>query len=268
MKIGLWIMPESGPIIRVEHISKMFMLHHRQISLRHEAKAALLSLLRRGKTTTPPPFYALQKVSFNIHAGESVALMGRNGSGKTTLLRVMTRIMRPTTGHVTVQGRFTALIGLGAGFIPTMSGRENIYLNAAIHGVPPKETDKIIDDIIAFADIGKFIDSPVKDYSSGMNSRLGFSVAVHILPEIIFLDEVLAVGDMAFQQKCIQRILKMKSEGKTIVFVSHAPEAVRLVCERAIWLDEGRLVMDAPVEEVLTAYQQKYGGQRHKVGGL
>lgn len=263
-------MPEANPIIRVESVSKVFARQHKQISLRHEAGAALRQLLRRaGTAPQQEPFYALRDVSFEICAGESVALIGRNGSGKSTLLRVMARIMRPTSGRVTVEGRFTALIGLGAGFIPTMTGRENVYLNAAIHGVPPQETDAIIEDIIAFADIGDFIDSPVKDYSSGMNSRLGFSVAVHILPEIIFLDEVLAVGDAIFQEKCVQRIMQMKQEGKTIIFVSHSAQAVRNLCERALWLDRGILRMDDTAENVLAAYEKSYGkGKRPKFDSL
>lgn len=251
-------MPE--PIIHVDNISKVFHLAPRQISMRHEARHVLARWLR---SAPPQPavdntFYALRDVSFTVSQGESVALVGRNGSGKTTLLRIMTRIMRPTTGRVTVSGRYTALIGLGAGFIPTMTGRENIYLNAAIHGLKPAQTDSIIKDIIAFADLGAFIDMPVKDYSSGMGARLGFSVAVHILPEIIFLDEVLAVGDATFQDKCIERILSMRDEGRTIVFVSHSPSAVRLVCKRAIWLDNGSIIMDGKVDEVLNAYQRKY----------
>ncbi len=253
-------MPEASPVIRVENVTKVFSRQRKQISLRHEAGAALRQLLRRsGAASQHEPFYALRDISFEVDAGESVALIGRNGSGKSTLLRVMARIMRPTSGRVTVEGRFTALIGLGAGFIPTMTGRENVYLNAAIHGVPPQETDAIIEDIIAFADLGDFMDSPVKDYSSGMNARLGFSVAVHILPEIIFLDEVLAVGDASFQNKCIQRIQTMKEEGKTIIFVSHSANAVRTLCERALWLDRGRLRMDDSAESVLTAYEESYG---------
>ncbi len=255
-------MPEAEPIIRVEHISKQFRLDRNQVSLRHEAQKLFTGLLRRDNQDQTQPFRALDDVSFDIHAGESVALVGRNGSGKTTLLRIMTRIMRPSSGQVQITGRYTALIGLGAGFLPKMTGRQNIYLNAAIHGIEPRQTDELLETIIDFADLGQFVDIPVKDYSSGMKARLGFSVAVHILPDIIFLDEVLAVGDAAFQQKCVERILLMRQQGKTLIFVSHSASAVKLVCERAIWLDHGQLAMDGPTDTVLNAYQARYGGQR------
>jgi lipopolysaccharide transport system ATP-binding protein len=255
-------MPETDVIIRVENISKRFRMAARQISLRHEAQSLARALLRWAADDTASQFYALREVSFSVRRGEAVALVGRNGSGKTTLLRIMTRIMRPTEGRVLIEGRYSALIGLGAGFIPTMTGRENIFLNAAFHGTPPSHTQVMLDDIIAFADIGDFIDMPVKDYSSGMRARLGFSVAVHVLPQIIFLDEVLAVGDAAFQLKCIERILQMKNEGSTIIFVSHSAQAVRSLCDRALWLDKGVLVQDGPVGEVMAAYTEKYGAGR------
>ena len=251
-------MPE--PVIEVNHVSKIFHRQMKQISLRQEARSFITGLLNRGAAEQAQPFYALRDVSFTVQRGESVALVGRNGSGKTTLIRLMTRIMRPTTGQITVRGRYSAIIGLGAGFLPYMTGRENIYLNAAFYGVTPRETDERLDEIIAFADIGDFIDAPVKDYSSGMSSRLGFSVAVHILPEIIFLDEVLAVGDAAFQEKCIARILSMKAQGKTIIFVSHSVGSVRLLCERALWIDRGQVLMDDRTEVVVEAYRARYGG--------
>ena len=259
MKIGWWIMPDT--VIQVEGVSKQFRLDRNTVSLRHETQKIIAGLLRRPADPAPPrQFQALTDVSFSIQAGESVALIGRNGSGKTTLLRILTRIMRPSSGRVQIHGRYTALIGLGAGFLPVMTGRQNIYLNAAIHGVSRAETDDLLEAIIAFADLGPFMDVPVKDYSSGMKARLGFSVAVHILPDIIFLDEVLAVGDAAFQEKCIERILSMRAQGKTIVFVSHSASAVRLVCERAIWLDKGVLQLDGSADHVLTAYKEAYGG--------
>ncbi len=256
-------MPDHAPVIRVENVSKQFRLDHSVVSLRHETQKIIAGFFRRpADPALPRHFQALADVSFTIQAGESVALIGPNGSGKTTLLRIMTRIMRPSSGQVQINGRYTALIGLGAGFLPTMTGRQNIYLNAAIHGVTPAHTDDLLAAIIAFADLGPFVDMPVKDYSSGMKARLGFSVAVHILPDIIFLDEVLAVGDAAFQEKCIERILGMRQQGKTIVFVSHSASAVRLVCERAIWLDKGVLRLDGSADTVLNAYNEAYGGSR------
>jgi ABC-type polysaccharide/polyol phosphate transport system ATPase subunit len=249
----------ESTIICVENVSKRFPLHQKQISLRHEA----VSLLKRwGRRQSPlagvDSFYALKDVTFSINRGEAVAIIGRNGAGKSTLLRIISRIMRPTSGICWVKGRYVALFGLGVGFIPTMTGRDNIHLNAAMHGISPWEIEKRIDAIIDFSELGAFVEQPVKDYSSGMNARLGFSIAIHILPDIIFLDEVLAVGDAAFQKKCMQRIEKFKADKKTILYVSHSEQSIRRLCERALWLDEGRLVMDGPVNNVLQAYNARF----------
>ncbi len=158
-----------------------------------------------------------------------------------------------------MQGRFATLIALGAGFNVERTGRQNIFLNAAIQGVPPRQVARFIGDIIEFSELGEFIDVPIKRYSSGMTTRLGFSIAVHIFPDIIFIDEVLAVGDAAFQEKCIERILQMKADGRTLMFVSHSAASVRLVCDRAIWLDHGRMQADGPTDEVLEAYNSYTG---------
>ena len=166
--------------------------------------------------------------------------------------------MRPTSGLAETKGRYVALFGLGAGFISTMTGRENIYLNAAMHGVAPDEIEKRIDDIIDFAELGIFIDQPIKDYSSGMNARLGFSIAIHILPDMIFLDEVLSVGDTAFQSKCMDYIMQLKQDKKTIIFVSHSSSSIKALCDRSLWLDGGELVMDGPTDDVLAAYDQRF----------
>jgi ABC-type polysaccharide/polyol phosphate transport system ATPase subunit len=204
------------------------------------------------------PFYALNDISFTVRHGETVGIIGRNGSGKTTLLRVLSGIIRPTNGRVSVRGQFACLIGLGAGFLPELSGRKNIYLNAAIFGSPPEQVDTIIDEIIAFSSLESFVDSPVKHYSSGMIARLAFSIAIHIVPDMIFLDEVFAVGDAAFQQKCMDKLQTFKSEGRTLLFVSHSAEALTMMCERTIWLHEGRLRMDAQTDEVLKQYAQEF----------
>jgi lipopolysaccharide transport system ATP-binding protein len=246
------------PIIRVENVSKIFTLNRKQVSLRHEATTLVKQMLSRRHDPDTNRFYALRDINFEIYPGETVAIIGRNGSGKSTLLRVMTNILRPTTGSVHIVGRYVALISLGTGFIPTLTGRENIYLNAAMYGLKRAEIDALVDDIIAFADIGAFIDVPVKDYSSGMNARLGFSVAAHILPDIIMLDEVLSVGDAAFVKKCLTHIDKLRSEGRTIIFISHSESAVRNLCERAIWLDGGEMRMDDDTETVLEAYEAHY----------
>jgi lipopolysaccharide transport system ATP-binding protein len=254
----------NRPIIQVEDVSKTFPLRVRQISLRQEAGAVMKKWLNRKQPPGPvETFYALKNVSFTVHRGETIAIIGRNGSGKSTLLRVITRIMRPTSGYASVEGRFAALIGLGAGFIPTMTGRENIYLNAAMHGIKKREIEARLESIIEFADLGVFIDQLIKDYSTGMIARLGFSIAIHILPDTIFLDEVLSVGDAAFQEKCMDRIFQLKEERKTIVFVSHSASAIRLLCERALWLDQGKLVMDGPTNEVLNAYEARFLAARH-----
>jgi ABC-type polysaccharide/polyol phosphate transport system ATPase subunit len=251
----------SHPVIVADHIWKSYRPRTHQISLRHEAAKLLKQPFQRSPGDPSEVFWALQDVTFSVRAGESVALIGRNGSGKTTLLRVLCGITRPARGHSAVNGRFATLIALGAGFNFERTGRENIFLNAAIQGVQPKKITQFLDDIIEFAELGEFIDVPVKRYSSGMVTRLGFSIAVHILPEIIFIDEVLAVGDAAFQQKCIERILQMKAEGRTLMFVSHASDTVQELCERAIWLHQGRLRMDGPTAGVLDAYGSMLGTQ-------
>lgn len=243
------------PLISVQDVSKAFRPQTHQVSLRHEALNMAQQIFRKRPPQADERFWALRNISFDVASGEGVALVGRNGSGKTTLLRILSGITRPTTGAAVVRGRFAALIGLGAGFNPERTGRENIFLNAAIHGIAPKRVNEFIAEIIEFAELGDYIDAPVKRYSSGMTARLGFSIAAHIFPDTIFIDEVLAVGDAAFQEKCIERILTMRSEGKTLLFVSHAADSLRLVCERAIWLHQGRLRMDGPLEHVLSAYE-------------
>lgn len=252
---------ECVPIITIDHVYKRYARRESRPSLRHEAATALRRLLNRGgERLESHLFWALEDVHFSIQPGECVAIVGRNGSGKTTLLRLIAGIMPPTQGTVSIRGRFAALLGLGAGFLPDLSGRKNIYLNAAIHGVPPRQTDEIIEAIIEFAEIRPFIDSPVKHYSSGMIARLGFSVAVHILPDVVLLDEVLAVGDAAFQEKCLARVAQLKADGHTILFVSHEAESVRALCERSIWLHEGRIQHDGATENVLSAYERALHG--------
>ncbi|MFN7210319.1 MAG: ABC transporter ATP-binding protein [Aggregatilineales bacterium] len=244
---------DNASIIEVRGVYKQYVRTTYRPSLRHEALSLLRRLIR--KQTVAQPFYALQDVSFSVARGESVAIVGRNGSGKTTLIKLLSGIMRPTKGSVRVRGRYASLIGLQAGFIGELSGRKNIYLNAAFHGVMPRQIEPYVEDIIEFAELRPFIDTPVKHYSSGMSARLGFSIAIHVLPEIIFLDEVLAVGDAAFQQKCIAHMLKLRAEGRTIVFVSHDSGAVRMLCERALWLHKGRLRMDGESDLVLEEYE-------------
>lgn len=251
--------PEGEPVIVVEGVWKRYRRKSHQLSLRHEAARLLAAPFRRAGAAGEAPFWALRDISFTVRQGEAVALVGRNGSGKTTLLRVLSGITSPTRGQVAVRGRFAPLIALGAGFNFERTGRENIFLNAAILGVSPRRTREIVDAIIAFAELGDFIDEPVKRYSSGMITRLGFSIAINVLPDIVFIDEVLAVGDAAFQAKCVARLHEMKAEGRTLILVTHAAGAVRELCERAIWLDRGEQRVDGAAEDVVAEYERVLG---------
>jgi ABC-2 type transport system ATP-binding protein len=229
--------------IEIEHVSKRFRLFREKPS---SLKARLISSRSRAED-----FWALRDVSFEIHEGESLGLIGHNGSGKTTLLKVIAGILRPTEGAVRTRGRMAALLELGAGFHPELTGRENVYLNASFLGLTRKDTDAVYEDIVAFAEIADFMDNQVKFYSSGMLVRLGFAVAVHVDPEILLVDEVLAVGDESFQAKCLNRIRSFQAEGRTIVLVTHALDTVRQVCDRAVMLDHGELyAKGAPLDVV------------------
>jgi lipopolysaccharide transport system ATP-binding protein len=199
-------------------------------------------------------FWALREVSFEVCKGERVGIIGRNGAGKSTLLKVLSRIVSPTSGEARIRGRVTSLLEVGTGFNPALTGRENIYLNASLYGLGRYEVDDRFDTIVEFSGIRDFLDMPVKHYSSGMFTRLAFSVAAHLDPDILFLDEVLAVGDLSFQQKCLERVEGLTSEGRTVLFVSHSMEAIARFCDRAIWLDGGRIVMDGPADTVISAY--------------
>jgi len=199
---------------------------------------------------------ALKDVSFQIEQGERVGIIGRNGSGKTTLLRLLAGITRPTHGKIAVKGRLGVLIELMAGFHPELTGRENIYLNGAIMGMTQKEVRRKFDEIVAFAELEDFIDTPIKRYSSGMHVRLGFAVAAHLDPEILLVDEVLAVGDAAFQKKCLGKMGVAAPEGRTVVFVSHNMTAVQSLCERTFWLHDGKVMADGDTGTVISSYLQ------------
>jgi ABC-type polysaccharide/polyol phosphate transport system ATPase subunit len=199
-------------------------------------------------------FWALRGINLSIARGTTVGLIGRNGSGKSTLLKIISRILYPTSGQVKVNGRVSTLLELGAGFHPDYTGRENIFLNASILGFSRKDIREQLDDIIAFAELGDFIDNPVRNYSSGMYMRLGFSVAVHVQPDILLVDEVLAVGDLAFQDKCMQKIREMQQRGVTIIFVTHTPNQVVKLCNYAVWLDNGEVQMQGPAAGVASSY--------------
>jgi ABC-2 type transport system ATP-binding protein len=206
-------------------------------------------------------FWALQDVTMNAHPGEAVAVIGQNGSGKSTLLKLLAGIFRPTEGVVALGGTVSSLLELGAGFHPEFTGRENVYLNGAIFGLSSSYIDQHIDEILDFAEIAAFADQPVRTYSSGMFLRLGFSVAMHVNPDVLLLDEVFAVGDEAFSKKCYGRIFDFKRAGRTIVFVSHDLASVEMLCDRALLLEHGRVEAEGGVEEVVRAYHRRLAGR-------
>ena len=198
--------------------------------------------------------HILKNIDLDIKKGETVALIGTNGSGKSTLLKLMTKIIYPTKGKIEVNGKLTSLLELGAGFHPDFTGRENIYFNASIFGLTAKEIDKRIPEIIEFSELGELIDTPVRTYSSGMYMRLAFSVAINVDAEILLIDEILAVGDQHYQEKCFKKLHELKEAGKTIVIVSHSMNSVRDLCDRAIWIYKGNVRMDGKVNEVVDEY--------------
>lgn len=237
--------------IEFRDISKKFTLDYQRP---RSWQGALVNALRRQPRLPPESFWALRNVGFQVGAGESVALIGTNGSGKSTALKLIAHILTPTSGALTVNGRVAALLELGAGFHPDLTGRENIALNGSILGLSRRFIHRQIDEIIAFSELERFIDVPVRNYSSGMLMRLGFSVATAFQPEILLVDEVLAVGDQAFQDRCLRRIREIQASGATIVMVSHDLNTVQMLCDRAIWLDDGRLCADGPPAEVAARY--------------
>ncbi len=241
--------------IRVEGLSKRYLIRHREkqpyAALRDVAVEAAKSALRRaqlklsGQDEFHSPieeFWALKDVSFEVKSGDVVGIIGRNGAGKSTLLKVLSRITEPTTGRIEMMGRVASLLEVGTGFHPELTGRENIFLNGAILGMSQAEIRSKFDEIVAFAEVEKFLDTPVKHYSSGMYVRLAFAVAAHLEPEILIVDEVLAVGDAAFQKKCLGKMGEVSSRGRTVLIVSHNMAHIRATCVKAILLDEGRML--------------------------
>ena len=236
-------------VIEFDKVSKRFTLHHDRRNSIQERVAGLLRPRARGEV-----FWALRDISFAVGQGKSLGLVGHNGAGKSTALKLMTRILEPTSGAVRMRGRVAALLELGSGFHPDLSGRENVFLNGSLLGFSRREMERKLEEIVDFAEIGDFIDLEVKHYSSGMYTRLGFAVATAVDPNILITDEVLAVGDEAFQRKCMERIYRFRQLGKTIIFVSHALETVRLLCDQAVWLDHGVARVVGPAGEVIDAY--------------
>jgi len=237
-------------IIRFEQVSKKFALHRERPRSFQEQ---LIHTFQRKKTPRET-FWALQDVSFTIDQSETVGLIGPNGAGKSTILKLIAQILEPTSGEIWVKGRVGALLELGAGFHPDLTGRENVFLNGSILGLSRPDVRLKMDEIIAFAELERFIDVPVKHYSSGMYVRLGFAVAVHTDPEILLVDEVLSVGDLAFQQKCLDRIRGLQRGGTSILLVSHGLDSVRQMCDRALWLEGSQLAAVGDADAVIGAY--------------
>ena len=241
--------------ISVHGLSKRYSLGQKKPS--HGAKGMLLGiseLFGRTPQDDHSTIWALKNVSFEVRKGERLGFVGKNGAGKSTLLKILSRVAYPTDGEARIRGRVTSLLEVGTGFLNHLTGRQNIYLNASFHGLSKKETEQRIPDIIEFSELERFIDTPIKFYSSGMRARLAFSVAAHLDPDILLLDEVLSVGDMAFAQKCLERVEELTRGERTILFVSHSMDAVRRFCTRCIWLDCGQVVMDGPAREVTDAF--------------
>ncbi len=238
----------DGVAVRFERVSKRYR-RQEGVTLKEFVPALL-----RGRGWAPP-FYAIRDVSFSLRHGETLGIIGLNGSGKTTILRLIAGVTAPTSGEVWVAGRVSPLLALGAGFHPDLSGGENVFLNAAILGMTNREVRERFDEIVTFADLWDFVDTPVKRYSSGMFLRLAFSVAVHSDPNILLLDEALAVGDAPFQRKCFEKMLAFQQQGVTIVFVSHALEPVRSFCHRVLLLEEGHVVMEGRADSVVQEYR-------------
>jgi len=233
-------------LIELQNVGKRYFLHRKRQLLAER----VASRIRRGRVS----FWALRNVDLRIDAGETVGIIGANGAGKSTLLSIAVGVSAPTEGIVIQRGRVAALLELGSGFHPDLTGRENIHLNAALLGYTRAMVLKRIDPIIDFAGIADFIDEPLRTYSSGMMARLGFSVAIHLDPDILVLDEVLAVGDQDFQRKCMERISEFRRQGKTLLFVSHSAQTVESLCRRAVWLEMGRVKRDGPAAEVIAEY--------------
>ncbi len=248
------------PAIRFDNVHKRFLFTADKPQTILEAFVAAFQ-----RRQPQQPLWAVRDVSFDVLRGQSLGIVGRNGSGKSTVLKLAARILRPSAGVVTVHGRISALLELGAGFHPDLSGRENIYLNGSVLGLSKRELDGRFDSIVAFSELAEFIDMPVKHYSSGMYMRLGFSVAVHVDPDILIVDEILAVGDYAFQTKCLDRIRDMQRHGVTIVMVSHQLQTIRNLCTHAIWMDHGQMRAQGPASSVLAAYLDHF---EVKPGGL
>lgn len=273
----------TNPAIQVEHIGKKYRINHQPsyyptlrdslIGKMHALKKAFRGPRFASRfQTNQEEFWALQDVSFSVQPGECLAIIGRNGAGKSTLMKILSRITEPSAGRVVLRGRVASLLEVGTGFHPELTGRENIYLNGAILGMGKTEIRRKFDEIVDFAEVEKFLDTPIKRYSSGMYVRLAFAVAAHLEPDILLVDEVLSVGDADFQKKCLGKMNEVaETEGRTILFISHNMTAVKNLCPRSLWLEGGRLLIDAATPETISHYLATSiatGGERLWEGGI
>lgn len=253
-------MSENQTALKIENIKKKYVIKHvtkKPDDKKERAKLALYNLTHPKQANQKEDFWALNGVNFEVKQGEKVGIIGKNGAGKSTLLKVISRITEPTDGRIEFYGKISSMLEVGTGFNRELTGRENIYLNGAILGMTRAEIDAKFDDILEFSEVGKFIDTPVKRYSSGMFVRLAFAVASHLEPDILLVDEVLAVGDTRFQKKCIQKMRSIADSGKTILFVSHQMNTIRQLCDRVIVLKEGKVIYDGEVEGGIRLYNSE-----------
>lgn len=262
-------------VIEARNISKKYLLMHQSMNpystlvetLSNKAKQ-MVSHLKHGfkksnqeRGSQPEVFWALNNINFDIEKGDRVGIIGRNGAGKSTLLKILARISQPTTGHIKIRGRVSSLLEVGTGFHPELSGRENIFLNGAILGMTHQEIKKKFDEIVAFAEVEKFLDTPVKRFSSGMYMRLGFAIAANLDPDVLIVDEVLSVGDSRFQERCVKKLDDLSQHGRTVIFVSHDMNSVSRLCNKGIYLNNGQIQLMGPMEQCITAYMQ--GAAKH-----
>jgi lipopolysaccharide transport system ATP-binding protein len=257
----------SDTVIRVENLSKKYIIGHQQQEGYTTLRDVIVNKVKSVGTLGQNPkskisnsqeaFWALEDVSFEIKQGDRVGIIGRNGAGKSTLLKILSRITEPTKGSINIKGRVASLLEVGTGFHPELTGRENIYLNGAILGMSKREIQRKFDEIIDFAEIEKFLDTPVKRYSSGMYVRLAFAVAAHLEPEILIVDEVLAVGDAQFQKKCLGQMGKVAQEGRTVIFVSHNMAAINTLCSKGIVLNKGQMMYSGNTDECIASYEER-----------
>lgn len=243
----------SDVAVRVDDVSKSFRMYH-------ERNQTIKSAIMRGRTSVHEDFWALKDVTFDVPVGSTFGLIGSNGSGKSTLLKCLANIYHPNKGSITHYGKLAAMLEVGSGFHHELSGRENVFLNGSILGMSKKEITHKFDEIVEFSGVERFIDQPVKNYSSGMYVRLGFAIAINVYPDILVVDEVLAVGDAEFQQKCFNKFADLRSQGKTVILVSHSMDTVRTMCDQAAWLNKGELKAVGPAEQTIQAYLDSLGG--------